>query len=126
MFETIDIKPEKNDSKMLGAIAYAGSILVSFLAPLVIYLIAKDDKFARFHALQSLIIGVAILVLSIVLWVILIMITFITLGIGGILFILFLPAGLIVLALYLYWAYLAYEGKAFRVPYITDFVLKNI
>jgi uncharacterized membrane protein len=127
MFETIEnIKPEKNDSKILGAIAYAGSIFLSFLAPLLIYLLAKEDKFARFHALQSLIIGVVTAVLFIVLWVLAMVITVVTFGIGALLFIFFIPAGLIFLLLYLYWAYLAYQGKAFTVPYVTEFVLKNI
>ena len=127
MFETIEnIKPEKNDSKILGAIAYAGSIFISFLAPLLIYLLAKEDKFARFHALQSLIIGVVTAVLFIALWVFAMVVTVVTFGIGALLFIFFIPVGLIFVLLYLYWAYLAYQGKAFTVPYVTDFVLKNI
>lgn len=127
MFETIEsIKPEKNDSKILGAIAYAGSIFISFLAPLLIYLLAKEDKFARFHALQSLIIGILMAVLFIALWVFFMIIAVVTFGYGALLFIFFIPVCLIFLLLYLYLAYLAYQGQAFTVPYVTEFVLKNI
>ncbi|ODS36605.1 MAG: hypothetical protein A7316_02375 [Candidatus Altiarchaeales archaeon WOR_SM1_86-2] len=127
MFEEIkDIKPEKDDSRMLGAIAYAGSILISLLAPLLIYLIAREDKFARFHALQSLILGAALIVVFIVLWVFITIIAVVTFGLGAVLYLLLILLALAALVLYLYCAYLAYEGKAFQLPYITDFVLKNI
>ena len=113
MFEVIDIEPQENDSRMLGALAYAGAIFIGFLAPLLIYLLAREDRFAKFHALQSLI-------LSVVLFVVIMIVAVFTLGLG---LLLLVP---LYLVLYLYLAYLAYQGQAFSVPYVTDFVLKNI
>jgi len=145
MFETInDIKPEKNDSRMLGALAYAGAILIGVFAPLLIYLLAKDDKFARFHGLQMLLTEIILLTVCMVVFMvgwIAWMLMFFMFPIGastmpgdgaafGIIFflimIIFMLAGFLWLLLKIYLAYLAYQGKAFRLPFVTKFVLKNI
>ncbi|ODS40974.1 hypothetical protein BEH94_10800 [Candidatus Altiarchaeales archaeon WOR_SM1_SCG] len=152
MFETInDIKPEKNDSRMLGALAYAGAIIIGVFAPLLIYLLAKDDKFARFHGLQMLLTEIILLTVCMVVFMvgwIAWMLMFFMFPIGastmpgdgavfGLLFfvifiifflimIIFMLAGFLWLLLKIYLAYLAYQGKAFRLPFVTKFVLKNI
>jgi len=53
MFEGFGIKPEKKNSTILAGIAYFGSLILPLLAPLIIYLISKNDRYARFHAVQS-------------------------------------------------------------------------
>lgn len=53
LFETIpEIKPKKKDGPLLGALAYLP--FVSIIIPLIIYLITKEDKYTRFHALNAI------------------------------------------------------------------------
>jgi len=146
MFEVIeDIKPEKNDSKVLGALAYIGTVFLgvamsyfAIIVPLLIYLFARDDKFARFHALQCLIVTFILIVISMIVFTLfwLLWMLGIILSAAGdspvifamfpLFFLIFALPGIILLLLYIYWAYLAYQGKAFRLPFVTKFVLKNL
>jgi uncharacterized membrane protein len=60
----------------------------------------KGSAFVRHHAVQALAAGVVMIV-----------ITAVTLGVGGILFLVFF-----------YWAYKAYQGETVEIPVITNFV----
>jgi uncharacterized membrane protein len=53
MFERLGIKPEKKNSTILAGTAYFGNLILPLLAPLIIYFISKNDRYARFHAVQS-------------------------------------------------------------------------
>ena len=59
----------------------------------------KTSTFVRQHAVQALVTGLVVAV-----------ITAITIGVGGILFLVFF-----------YWAYLAYQGKTVEIPVVTKF-----
>lgn len=51
------------EDKTLALIAYLGGAFVSFIVPLVLYLVKKDQsKFVAYHAMQALIFHVAILI----------------------------------------------------------------
>lgn len=101
------------DQRMKGALAY----VLGWLTGIVVLLIAKDDKFLKFHAWQAIIYGVAAWIVGIVLDVIILIA---------------LPSlhpvfWLMVLLVFLYqWygAYLVYSGKEFRIPVIVDYVPK--
>jgi uncharacterized Tic20 family protein len=55
------------DEKNMAMIAHFGQIVVGFLAPLIIYLIKKDEsKYVAYHGLQSLYFSLAMMVLMIV------------------------------------------------------------
>jgi len=60
----------------------------------------KSSQFVRHHAIQALATGLVV-------WVI----TTITVGVGGLLFLIFF-----------YWAYKAYQGQTVEIPLITNFV----
>jgi len=60
----------------------------------------KDRPFVRYHAILSLATGVATIIL-----------TFITLGLGALVFFVFF-----------YWAYKAYQGEMIEVPVVSNFV----
>ena len=77
----------------------------------IIMLFMEDKKnrpFIKFHAVQALALWVVYVVVGAI-------ITTITFGIGGLCF------GLAWLV-FLYWAYLAYQGQMFQVPVVTDFL----
>ena len=55
--------PVTQDDKTMAIIAWIGGVFVSFLVPLIIYLLKKDQsKFVAFHAMQSMAFFGAILV----------------------------------------------------------------
>ncbi len=60
----------------------------------------KSSAFVRHHAIQSLVAGLAA-----------VLITVFTIGIGGIIFLVFF-----------YWAYKAYQGENVEIPVLTKFV----
>lgn len=87
------------DAKLLSLLAY----IFSWVGGLLVFLIAKD-KFAKFHAMQSLILGVLGFLLS-----------FVTFGLLGLL-------------LWIYGLYIgivhAYKGKMYKAPVIGDYAEK--
>ncbi len=87
-----------DDEKMKGALAY----ILSWLTGVIVFLIAGDSKFLKFHAMQSIIFGIILTVISFVG-------SFICIG----------PIIAFVGWLYtLYGAYMIYTGKSFRIPVI--------
>jgi len=91
-----------SDDKLWSALAYVFAPLVS-----VILLLMEDKKarpFIKFHAVQSLAVGVVMLVLVPIL-------ATLTLGCGGLLWLVMF-----------YWAYKAYQGELVEIPVVTKFI----
>ena len=92
------VSPEiTSDDKLWSALAYVFAPLVS-----IILLLMEDKKsrpFVKFHAVQSLILGIIYMIL---------------LPLFG--------CGLILWLVMLYFAYKAYQGEMVQVPVITDFI----
>ena len=93
------LNPEiTSDDKLFAALCYIFFPIVS-----IIVFLMEDKKarpYIRYHAVQSLAVGVVLWVLAVV-----------TVGCGSIL-----------LFAMLYFAYKAYQGEAFNIPVITDFI----
>ena len=91
-----------SDDKLWAALSYIFSPLVP-----IILLLMEDKKkipFLKFHAVQSLAIGIVLIIVV----PILAMLTF---GCGAIIwFVMF------------YWAYKAYQGVMFDIPVVTNFI----
>jgi len=102
MSDQIGTSNVSSDDKLWAALSYIFSPLVP-----VILLLMEDKKkvpFIKFHAVQSLTVGIALVIIVPIVAVI-------TLGCGSILwFIMF------------YWAYKAYQGEMFNIPVVTDFI----
>jgi len=92
-------KPSKEGNMMYILIYF-----FTWLSGLIFYLIEKEDKKIRFHAMQSILLGIVITVLSM---------TFI-LGILG--FVLWLYG--------LYVGYKEYTGETVRIPYLAEYAEK--
>jgi uncharacterized membrane protein len=93
------------DENIEGVLCY----LAGFLSGIVFFVLEKDSEFVKFHAMQSIIVSIAIFVITTVLafipiigWLLDILITF-----GS-------------LALWLYLMYKAYKGEQYKLPYIGD------
>jgi uncharacterized protein len=95
-----------SDDKLWAALSYVFAPLVGIIA-----LLMEDKKnrpYVKFHAVQSIAVSIAFIVLSTI-------VTVVTLGIGGLCFPLFW-------LVFLYWAYQAYQGQDIKIPVVTDFI----
>lgn len=101
-----------DNDKLMAALSYPIPIVA------LIILIAEDMKnrpFQRFHAVQALAANIVLWVLIAVLGCILGAATFFIGGLCGI-------ASILLWFVTLYWAYEAYQGKYFEIPYLTQFL----
>lgn len=108
-----------DDSKLFGALAYLFGILTGIL----VFLMKKDDKFAKFHAMQSILLGVALFVVVVILGVIGVIGGFVPV-IGWVISILsFLLWAVIGLGTFILWLLLmwkAYQGEKWKLPIIGE------
>lgn len=110
------------DANVLGALSY----VLGFVTGLVVYLVEKDNEFARFHAAQSMVVSGGLFLLSVVTSVLgTIASTFFFTSssaflIGSLVSIVFGLVWLVVaVGSFVLWAYLiisAYQGRTVRVP----------
>ena len=84
---------------------------------IVFFVMEKENKFVRFHAMQSIIVGGAITVVYIILSILGIFVHFI--------WILSLLLGLLTFVLWLVMMLQAYQGKMFKLPVAGDIAEKN-
>lgn len=111
-----------NDDRIMAALAYASQLLVPLLLPIVILIseTSKKRAFQRYHAVQSIAVGVVVWSLEMALLVMA--------GVAAGTFILALclcflfPAMIALWLLPLYYAMLAYNGKRFRIRGLTQFL----
>ena len=98
------------NSKTLAAVAY----ILTFITGLIIYFVApKDDKYARWHAIQAIGLGVAALLVSIIL-------SYVPfLGMLSILWSVLVLVAVIILAVK------AYQGNSIRLPIVAEMADKN-
>jgi uncharacterized membrane protein len=93
------------DENIEGALCY----LFGILTGIVFFVLEKDSKFVKFHAMQSILFGIVYLVISTIL-------AFIPI-VGWILDMLIV---ILAFALWLYLMYKAYKGEMYKIPYIGD------
>jgi len=95
-----------------GMLCYTPIFFVGLIAALFFFFTEKDNKFVRFHAIQSL----CVMVVGIVVLTPLYMIV--------------MPVGLIIglgfLALAIWCMYQAYQGNEWRIPVVGDFAAQNL
>lgn len=89
--------------------------VAGFITGIVFLVLEKENKFVRFHAMQSLVTFLALFVISIVGG-------FIPL-VGWLISLLITPVGLV---LWILLMYKAYQGQKFKLPVIGDFAEKQL
>lgn len=112
-----------SDSNLIAAIAELFAL--GTLIPILLYFVKKDDKFVKFHALQATFLGIVV-------WAIIVVFA----GLGFALGLVAGPAGLIGACCYptygvgalvaIYLAYMAYQGKTYKLPVIGDMAQKYV
>lgn len=99
------------DENIEGLLCYA----LGFITGIVFLVLEKENKFVRFHAMQSLATFLPLFVISMVIGIVPI--------IGPIISILITPLGLI---LWILLMYKAFRGERFKLPVVGDFAEKQI
>jgi len=131
--ESGDVSGETQGSGLEPNLAGALSYLLGIITGVVFFAVDKENDFVRFHAAQSIVLSVAVIVVNIFLSVvtgILTAIAFAGAGAGafgmfGIVSLLFnLVWGVFGLAVFLVWLYMmftAYQGDRTRLPLLAGF-----
>jgi len=98
--------PVDSNDKLLAALAY---IFVPFVSIFILITDSMKNKpFMKFHAVQSIALGIVI-------WVLFSIFSTVTLGFGALCF----PVPLV---LVLYYAWKTYQGEMVTIPMLTDFI----
>jgi uncharacterized membrane protein len=102
------------DENIEAALSY----LLGFITGILFFVLEKDSKFVRFHAMQSIAVFIALFVINIVLGIIL------SVSIVGLM--LFPLIYLIEVILWIFLMYKAYKGEKFQLPVVSDFAEKQV
>lgn len=114
------------DSNLMAAAIYLFSAFFGVLPGIVLYLMAPKDKFVRFHAIQSIVVGIIIFVIFAILAVLSVIVylafNFFGMSIFGLVIIAlaWLALLFIVFLLWLFLLYKAYKGERYGLPLIGN------
>ena len=108
--------PDRSSTRLDPNLAAALAYLGGFITGIMLLVVEKDSRYVRFHAMQSTVLFIAVLALSIAIS------AFPLLGPLLYAFILF-PA---VVILWLVMMFKAYSGQRFKLPVVGDFAEKQL
>lgn len=94
------------------------------LVALILLFIEKDNKFVRFHAIQSLLFWVLFTVVFFVLMFVIVFLAFISGTLASLASLLYLLVGLACLGGVILLAFKAYQGEMFKLPVLGDMAEK--
>lgn len=103
------------DAKLASALGYPIGLIA-----IIEIIIEKENRFARFHALQSLLLHVAWVIIFIVLGIVFGILTAIVNAFGYLAILLYPLCMLAYLGSLLFCAYKAYQGETFKLPVVGD------
>ena len=112
------MRNQDNGRNLVAAISY----ILGFVTGIVILMVEKDDKFIRFHAMQSTIATGSLFVLNVILGIVF--------GKFGIFSFLSVISGLIIYLLIFYVCIIsfinAYKGKVYKLPIFGNMAEKRV
>ena len=111
---------QQNDRNLVAAISYIPYI--GFIISVIIFFIEKEDKYIRFHAMQSLIVSGIFILLPVVLGNIFRGFTVFGFLVTGINILLFVTSWVVWIAS----AIKAYQGVVFKWPVVGNFAEKQV
>ena len=105
------------DEKVVGLLCYA----LSFVSGIIIYVMERENKFVRFHALQSTVWFLLLAVVSVILtnlrWLPLI---------GGLMGFVAGLVGILCFVSWIYLMYMAYKGAEYKIPVLGEAVWNQV
>jgi len=104
------------DPNIAALLAY----LLGWVGGLIFFLIEKDSLYVRFHAMQSILLSGAAVVIIIVLQIFTFILGVISSIFALIISLLFIVVGLGFLAVWILMMVKAYQGEAYKLPFIGD------
>ena len=111
-----------SESNLLSALGYIIGILA-----LIMYLIRKEDKYLRFHSMQSILLWVGTFVVAMILMILSAVVGMIP-AVGSVLACVFGLLGMVIwlvaVVAALYCAYKAFNGQKYELPYIGPMARK--
>lgn len=121
----------QNATEGKSALGLDGNItaVIGYIIPLVALILVfmeKDNKFVRFHSIQSLLYAVAIFIVLISLTIFSVILAFISGTLATLFSLISLLVWLGILAGVLFLAFKAYQGQMFKLPVIGDMAEKWI
>ncbi|MBF0490659.1 MAG: DUF4870 domain-containing protein [Candidatus Omnitrophica bacterium] len=105
---------EKTSTGLQANVAALLSYVLGFITGIVFFVIEKDNKFVRFHAMQSIVVSGSLFVAQIVLR----FVPFVGFALSSLL-------SLLGLALWIILMIKAYQGELFKLPVAGDIAEKN-
>ena len=128
----VQAAPAKSSTGLDENLAALLSYVVGWISGLVFFLIEKDSRLVRFHAMQSILLNVVALVLGVGIWILAIFTGFFVSYVSGILsFLLSLLLGLVgfvvgigILVGVVICLIKAYQGQYFKLPVIGNMAEK--
>jgi len=124
--------PGKSSTGLDENLAALLSYIAGWISGLAVFLIEKDSRLVRFHAMQSLLLNILVIVVGIVVWVVTVVLWLVSTQISGIL------SALVSLVATLFWIVFAiailiawimclikaYQNQYFKLPVIGNFAEK--
>jgi uncharacterized membrane protein len=102
------------EENVAGALCY----VLGWVTGIIFYIMEKENKTVRFHAVQSIIVFLPLMIIVGIFQVILLFIPFIGWAISGLI-------SLLMLILWLVLMFKAYQGEKFKLPVIGDIAEKH-
>ena len=102
------------EENVAGALCY----VLGWVTGIVFYIMEKENKTVRFHAVQSIIVFLPLMIVVGILQVILLFVPFVGWAISGLM-------GLLVFVLWLVLMFKAYQGEKFKLPIVGDIAEKH-
>ena len=126
------VQAAKSSTGLDENIAALLSYVFGWLSGLIFFLIEKDSRLVRFHAMQSLLFNVVFAVIAIALWVVLFVVFMVASQISGVLTTLLSLVSILVwvvfsIAILVGWVMClvkAFQGQYFKLPVIGNFAEK--
>jgi uncharacterized membrane protein len=103
------------EENIAGALCY----IMGWITGIVFFLLEKENRFVRFHAMQSI---VTFLPLTIIIWIIQVLLFWVPVVSWAILSLLWI----LTLILWLVLMIKAYQGELYKLPIVGDFAEKQI
>ncbi|VVB55379.1 Uncharacterised protein [uncultured archaeon] len=113
-------KSGAGNSNVLAALSYLAMPLVG----IIVYIVSEKDKYARFHAIQSILVGAAALIIYIPMIFVSMVLMFIPVVGWLIALIIWLVIGLGGIGLWILLLYKAFTGEKYKLPVLGDYAEK--